>query len=83
MTDAAHFVYVLRCGDDSFYTGYATDVQRRLDEHRCGDGAKYTRGRGPLELVHVESHDSRSAAMTREAEIKGLSRDRKESLVDG
>ena len=82
MTDAAHFVYVLRCSDDTFYTGYTTDVERRLAEHRCGDGAKYTRGRGPLELVHVERHDSRSAAMAREAEIKGFTRDRKERLVE-
>ena len=78
-----HFVYVLECGDGSLYTGYTTDVERRLAEHRAGDGAKYTRGRGPLELVHVESFDSKSAAMAREREIKSLSRDRKDRLVFG
>jgi len=78
-----HAVYVLRCGDDSLYTGYTTDVQRRLDEHRAGEGARYTRGRGPLELVHVERFEQRSAAMSREYEIKQLSKARKERLVEG
>jgi putative endonuclease len=78
-----HAVYVLRCGDGSLYTGYTTDVERRLAEHRDGDGARYTRGRGPLELVHVERFESRSAAMTREYEIKQLSKAAKERLVDG
>jgi len=81
MTD--HAVYVLRCGDGSLYTGYTTDVQRRLEEHRAGDGARYTRGRGPLELVHVERFEDRSTAMSREHEIKTLSKDRKERLVEG
>ncbi|MFB6176136.1 MAG: GIY-YIG nuclease family protein [Halobaculum sp.] len=76
-----HYVYVLRCGDDSLYTGYTTDVSRRVEEHAAGDGAKYTRGRTPLELVHVERFDGRSAAMSREHEIKSLSRAEKESLV--
>lgn len=84
MTDQpSHFVYVLRCGDDTFYTGYTTDVTRRVREHERGEGAKYTRGRTPLELVHVESHDGRSAAMAREHEIKQFSRARKARLVDG
>jgi putative endonuclease len=83
MTAAVHYVYVLRCGDDTFYTGYTTDVQRRIRDHRCGDGAKYTRGRRPLEVVHVESYDSRSAAMAREAAIKGFSRAKKERLIGG
>jgi putative endonuclease len=76
-----HAVYVLRCGDGSLYTGYTTDVERRLAEHRAGEGARYTRGRGPLELVHVERFGSRSAAMTREHEIKQLSKAEKERLV--
>jgi putative endonuclease len=79
--DADHFVYVLRCGDGSFYTGYTTDVQRRVREHERGDGAKYTRGRGPLVVVHVEGFESRSAAMRREHEVKDLSRAEKERLV--
>ncbi|MFC7134646.1 MULTISPECIES: GIY-YIG nuclease family protein [Salinibaculum] len=78
---ADHYVYVLRCADDTLYTGYTTDVDRRVAEHDSGEGAKYTRGRTPVELVHVESFASRSAAMSREHEIKQLSRSGKESLV--
>jgi putative endonuclease len=77
-----HYVYVLRCADDTLYTGYTTDVERRVAEHDAGEGAKYTRGRTPVELVHVEAFDSRSAAMSREHEIKQLSRGAKESLLD-
>jgi len=76
-----HYAYVLRCSDGSFYTGYTTDVQRRVSEHDAGDGAKYTRGRTPVTLVHVEEFESKSAAMSREYDIKQLSRRRKEQLV--
>jgi putative endonuclease len=78
----SHYVYVLECADGTFYTGYTTDVERRVAEHDAGEGAKYTRGRTPVELVHVESFDSRSAAMSREHAIKQLSRRQKERLVD-
>jgi putative endonuclease len=78
----AHYVYVLRCSDDSLYTGYTTDVARRVAEHDAGEGAKYTRGRTPVELVHTESYESKSAAMSREYEIKQLSRPQKEQLVE-
>lgn len=77
-----HSVYVLECGDGSLYTGYTTDVERRLEEHRRGAGAKYTRGRGPLALVHVERFSTRSDALQREAEIKQLRRSVKERLVE-
>jgi putative endonuclease len=76
-----HHVYVLECADGSLYTGYTTDVERRVAEHDAGEGAKYTRGRTPVELVHTESFDSRSAATRREHEIKALSRAAKERLV--
>jgi putative endonuclease len=79
--DGDHYVYVLRCADDTLYTGYTTDVQRRVAEHDAGDGAKYTRGRTPVELLYVEAFASRSAATSREHEIKQLSRTEKESLV--
>lgn len=79
--DAEHFVYVLECGDGSLYTGYTTEIERRLAEHRAGEGAKYTRGRRPLEVVHIEGFPTRSAALRREAEIKQLSRAGKERLV--
>jgi putative endonuclease len=79
--DAGHYVYVLACADGSLYTGYTTDVERRVAEHNAGKGAKYTRGRTPVEVVHVEAFDARSAAMSREYEIKQLSRAEKEQLV--
>jgi len=85
MTDRGssdHCVYVLRCADDSLYTGYTTDVERRVREHAAGEGAKYTRGRTPVVLVHVERFDGRSAAMSREHELKELSRAAKERVVD-
>jgi putative endonuclease len=75
-----HCVYVLECGDGTYYTGYTTDLERRVAEHEAGEGAKYTRGRGPLTVRHVERYRSRSAAMTREHEIKALRRSEKEAL---
>lgn len=78
-----HYVYVLSCADDTLYTGYTTDIARRVDEHDTGEGAKYTRGRTPVELVHVETFESQSAAMSREHEIKQRSRRAKERLIDG
>jgi len=77
-----HAVYVVECADGSFYTGYTTDVQRRVAEHNAGEGAKYTRGRTPVELRHVERFDSQSAAMSREYEIKQLTRTEKERLIE-
>jgi putative endonuclease len=78
-----HYVYVVECADGTLYTGYTTDVERRVEEHNAGEGAKYTRGRTPVEVVHVESFDGRGEAMSREAEVKSLSREEKESLVYG
>ncbi|MFB6195978.1 MAG: GIY-YIG nuclease family protein [Haloplanus sp.] len=76
-----HYVYVVECSDGTYYTGYTTDVERRVAEHDAGDGAKYTRGRTPVELVYTERYDTRSAAMRREHEIKSLSRRAKERLI--
>jgi len=81
-TVSDHYVYILRCADDTLYTGYTTDPERRLREHNAGEGAKYTRGRTPVDLVHLESYDSQSAAMSREYEIKQLSRREKDRLVE-
>lgn len=77
-----HWVYVIRCADGTFYTGYTTDLERRVTEHDDGEGAKYTRGRTPVELVHAETFESRSAALSREHEVKGLTRRQKERLVE-
>ena len=73
-------VYILRCGDGTLYTGIAVDVQARLTAHRSGKGAKYTRGRGPLELVYTEECGSKSVALKRELAIKALPREEKQAL---
>jgi len=78
----SHYIYVLECSDGSLYTGYTTDVQRRLKEHNSGQGAKYTRGRLPVKLRHQESFKSRSLAQKREYQIKQLPRSKKEELID-
>ena len=80
-SDSNHHVYVVECDDGTYYTGYTTDVERRVAEHNDGTGAKYTRGRRPVELVHAESFDTQSAAMQREYAIKQLRRPAKERLV--
>lgn len=77
----AYFVYILRCGDDSLYTGSTNDVERRLATHQSGKGAKYTRSRPPVALVYRETLPDRSAALRREWEIKGLSREKKLELI--
>jgi putative endonuclease len=78
-----HRVYILECSDDrgSFYIGYTTALTRRLAEHNAGDGAKYTRGRTPVTVRYVEYWPSKSAAMSREWELKQRSRAEKERLV--
>ena len=75
------YVYILRCGDGTLYTGITTDVQRRLQMHRSGKGAKYTRGRQPLELVYREACEDHSQALKREWQIKQLPRAEKEKLI--
>ena len=82
MMDKMWNVYILRCGDGSLYTGISTDVARRLEEHRSGKGAKYTRSRGPLELAYTEECPDKSAALKRELEIKALSRTEKLKLIE-
>lgn len=77
-----HHVYILECADGTYYTGYTTDVERRVEEHNAGTAAKYTRGRTPVEVIHTETYDSQSAAMQREYAIKQLRRPAKEALVD-
>jgi len=74
-------LYILRCGDGSLYTGIAVDVEARLAAHRGGKGAKYTRGRGPLEVVYTEECGTHSQALKREAAVKKLTRSGKEKLV--
>ena len=80
--ETAWYLYILRCGDGSLYTGITTDIQRRLDAHRSGKGAKYTRSRGPLELVYWEECGDKSTALKRECEIKALPRAEKLKLTE-
>ena len=75
------YLYILRCGDGSLYTGITTDVEKRLEVHRAGKGAKYTRGRGPLELVYREECGTHSAALKRELEIKAMPREEKQKII--
>lgn len=75
-------VYILRCGDGSLYTGITDDFPRRLEAHRTGKGAKYTRGRGPLEPVYLEDCEDQSDALKREYAIKRLSRAEKILLIE-
>ncbi|WP_010648970.1 GIY-YIG nuclease family protein [Oceanobacillus massiliensis] len=76
-----HVVYMLRCKDDSLYTGYTNNLEHRLKMHESGKGAKYTRGRGPFKVVFVERFSSKEAAMQKEYQIKQLSRKEKMQLI--
>ncbi|MFA9559770.1 GIY-YIG nuclease family protein [Evansella sp. AB-rgal1] len=78
-----HYVYILRCVDETYYTGYTVDIEKRIEAHESGNGAKYTRGRGPLSLVYEESFSSKSLALQREHQIKQLTRKQKENLING
>jgi len=77
------FVYMLRCADDSLYTGVSTDIERRLAEHNTGRGAKYTRSRFPVSLVYKEACNDQGHALRREAAIRRLSRVQKLALSRG
>ena len=76
-----YWVYLLRCGDGSLYTGCTNDLSRRLRAHQSGRGAKYTRSRLPVELVYREPAADRSAALRREAAIKAMTRAEKLALL--
>ena len=77
------WVYMLRCGDGSLYTGTAADVDRRLAVHQSGKGAKYTRSHLPVEVVYREALPDRSAALRREIALKKLTKAQKEALCAG
>ena len=83
MAHASWYVYIVRCSDNTLYTGISTDPAARLAEHNSGqNGAKYTRTRRPVTLVYTEQAQSRSAALKREIAIKRLSRQAKLALID-
>lgn len=78
-----HYVYILKCKDDTYYTGWTTDLERRLSVHNEGKGAKYTRGRRPVTLVYTETFEDKGEALRREQNIKRLSREEKLHLIRG
>lgn len=88
--ETKHYVYILRCADNTLYTGYTTDLEKRLQEHNGegktvsarSAGARYTSGRRPVELVYSESYNSRSEATSREFAIKKLSKPEKLLLIN-
>lgn len=77
----AYYAYMLRCADNSIYSGYTTDLDRRVAAHNAGTASKYTRSRKPVELVYFEEFDSKSEALRREAAFKKLSHKQKEELI--
>lgn len=77
------YTYIVRCADGTLYTGWTNDLDARVAAHSSGRGAKYTRSRGPVELVYSESFPEKSAALRREAEIKRLTRAQKLRLIAG
>lgn len=80
-SDFMHYVYMLRCSDNSIYTGYTTDLKKRLDTHNKGKGAKYTRTRLPVDLLYFEEYSTKSAALKREYAIKQLTKKQKENMI--
>jgi putative endonuclease len=78
----AFYVYMLLCNDGSFYTGYTKDIKARTKQHETGKGARYTKAHKPQKLAYLEEHENRGVAMKREREIKKLSHQQKQALVD-
>ena len=76
-----NYTYILKCKDDSLYTGWTNDLKKRITSHNAGKGAKYTKARRPVELVFYEEFQTREEAMKREYAIKQLSRKEKEALI--
>ena len=76
-----YYVYILRCGDDTLYTGSTDNIERRLAVHQSGKGVKYTRSRGPLTLVYQEELPDKSPSLKREAAVKKLTRPQKLDLI--
>ncbi|MGB7062321.1 MAG: GIY-YIG nuclease family protein [Candidatus Zixiibacteriota bacterium] len=79
----AWFVYILRCSDDSYYVGVATDLKDRVKEHNTGQGCAFTKKRRPVELVYAEEQGTYASARKREAQLKGWRREKKEWLIKG
>jgi putative endonuclease len=78
---AKWFLYVLRCADDTFYTGVTNDLERRCRQHNAGSASRYTRGRTPVTLIYQQEFSSRGLAQRHEAHVKALSRRQKEVYI--
>ena len=76
------YTYILECADGTLYTGWTNDLEKRLAAHNAGQGAKYTRGRGPVRLCYYEVFADKEAALRREASLKRLSRTEKLALIE-
>lgn len=81
MENNTHFLYILKCKDGSYYTGYTNDLEKRFKKHEEGKGAKYTRGRGPLKLVFQQAFPTKQEAMRMEFAVKKLNRAQKERMI--
>jgi len=77
-----NYVYILKCNDGTLYTGWTTDLEKRLQTHNSGLGAKYTRARLPVKLEYYEEYEEKSDALKREAAIKKLTREEKLKLIE-
>ncbi|SCH33520.1 GIY-YIG nuclease superfamily protein [uncultured Clostridium sp.] len=77
-----NYTYILRCGDDSLYTGWTNHLTKRVADHNAGRGAKYTKAHLPVELAYYETFETKEEAMKRECAIKKLSRPQKERLIE-
>ncbi len=77
-----NYVYILQCFDESLYTGWTNDIEKRIKAHKEGKGGKYTRGRLPVELVYFEKYDDKISAQKREYQIKQMNRADKLKLID-
>lgn len=80
--DSPHFMYVLICADETLYTGYTTDLQKRIEAHNAGKGAKYTAARRPVRLLAHAAFETKHEAMSAEYHFKQLSRAEKLSLIE-
>lgn len=78
-----NYTYILKCRDNTFYTGWTNNLEKRVQAHNAGTASKYTRTRGPVELVYYESFETKQEAMSREWKIKRLTRQEKEMLIEG
>ena len=77
-----NYTYILKCSDGSLYTGWTNNLQKRVADHNAGKGAKYTKGRRPVELAYYETFETKEEAMKREYAIKRLSRIEKNALIE-